>query len=275
MKIDLTDWKKPVTGRDGRIVLDVRKGDSWAYRCLESGSTCFGEVIGIHGDLGWMRHPDSGEGRSIRLDRDLECLRQRNGVAWFPASAIGRWQQAGHASDVPHGCFVPGVEGYVPSESAADVALLQSSGWCWAPDIEVDGKGPASVESGTLLAHPTPHPWTPPENFDTSNKRLYLEVPGCWIDFDDVDHDEQVANIHLMLASPALYRMAISGNWTRMWTMLNAYAKNDEKKFSGTDPNAVLCEIYLLMAPLDSLRREAIRIIQGGMPNNAEAEDGN
>lgn len=41
--------------------------------------------------------------------------------------------------------------------------------------------------------------------FDSSNKDIFIQGPSVLVDYDDVDHEEQEANAHLIAASPQLY----------------------------------------------------------------------
>lgn len=52
----------------------------------------------------------------------------------------------------------------------------------------------------------TPGPWTI-EPYDRSDKDIIISgrYPICFVDFDDVEHDEQEANARLIKAAPELY----------------------------------------------------------------------
>lgn len=48
-------------------------------------------------------------------------------------------------------------------------------------------------------------------------------------------------------------------NWNQIWTTLNWYASGDcLSNHSGTDPNAVLGEVYFMLAQIDSVRNKVL-----------------
>jgi len=55
----------------------------------------------------------------------------------------------------------------------------------------------------TTSASHTPGPWTI-EPFDGSDKEITIREPAVWVDYDDVNHQEQAANARLIVASPEL-----------------------------------------------------------------------
>lgn len=55
----------------------------------------------------------------------------------------------------------------------------------------------------TDLGMHTPGPWTV-EPFDGSDKEITIVEPAVWVDYDDVNHEEQAANARLIAAAPDL-----------------------------------------------------------------------
>jgi hypothetical protein len=53
---------------------------------------------------------------------------------------------------------------------------------------------------------------------DRSSKEIIIFGPGAYVDFDDVDHDEQEANARLIAAAPDLlaaaeHGLSLAGGW--------------------------------------------------------------